>query len=287
MPRPRATSIHPDDEALSAYLDGEADAAELATVRAHLDSCAACRDRINALGAVRDVLQAAARTPLPIPPPAARDAAIGAALGSDVSIDGARRGGDEPATAAEVLSPPFGRRGRAPRWWAVASVAAALVVAGIALAVSRGANGTKTSAAFKASSPARQSASGLQPSTSGSDLGQLTASTARDRIRQAVAATRARDLTPAPTGPQLAPAGAASASGAGAPAAGAAPVPCLGPAAQRSGVDPSALVLAATATYQGTPAEVLVFQPAGTPTAQFEVMSRAGCGVLTFGAFVP
>lgn len=105
--------LHLDDEALSAVLDGEADAEE----SAHADACEACRAR---LGQLRDA-SVLVGTPVPAPDPARREAAIAAALGAT----------DRVADVAPM------RRRTVPRWLAAAA-ALVLAVVGISLVSSRG-----------------------------------------------------------------------------------------------------------------------------------------------------
>src|SRR5205085_11771523 len=62
---------HPDTDALSAFLDGEAP-----EVDAHVATCAECRRQLDALEQVRR----AVATAVPAPPPNARDSAVTAAL---------------------------------------------------------------------------------------------------------------------------------------------------------------------------------------------------------------
>ena len=53
------------DEDLSAYVDGELDAASHARVEAHLDVCAACREAVSELGAVRQAMRELPRARAP------------------------------------------------------------------------------------------------------------------------------------------------------------------------------------------------------------------------------
>src|SRR5438270_8305192 len=62
---------HPDTEAISAFLDGEAP-----EVDAHVATCAECRRHLDGLRRVRS----AVGTPVPPPAPRTRDAAVDAAL---------------------------------------------------------------------------------------------------------------------------------------------------------------------------------------------------------------
>ena len=66
------STTHPDDEQLSAFLDGEADG----DAAAHIAGCADCSARVEALRSVASAVAA----PLPQVGPAARDAAIANAL---------------------------------------------------------------------------------------------------------------------------------------------------------------------------------------------------------------
>jgi len=54
----------PDKEALSAYLDGEAEAPEARALAAHMEECSPCRSRINVLKALKAAVSAA----VPVPP---------------------------------------------------------------------------------------------------------------------------------------------------------------------------------------------------------------------------
>lgn len=65
------STMHPSDEDLNAYADGEAP-----EIAAHVDGCGACRARAEQLRTV----SALVATPPPPPDPAARDAAIAAAV---------------------------------------------------------------------------------------------------------------------------------------------------------------------------------------------------------------
>ncbi|MDQ6726492.1 MAG: hypothetical protein M3066_10065, partial [Actinomycetota bacterium] len=95
----------PDDEALSAFADGEAP--EWA---AHVTACPSCRAAVEALRAV----QAAVAAPIAPPDPGERDRAIAAAVAA-----GARRREPVEGTAA---------RGHRPaRWLVPASIAAVLL----------------------------------------------------------------------------------------------------------------------------------------------------------------
>jgi len=105
---------HLDDEALSAAIDGEAEAGALV----HLATCAACRRRLEALRAAASAVS----TPPPLPSPLEVDRAIAAAL--DAAL--------EPAAGSPDSSGGGRRRAtvvaRFPRRPAIAALAAAAVI---------------------------------------------------------------------------------------------------------------------------------------------------------------
>jgi len=77
-----------DTAELSAHLDGDLPAARARTVAAHVEGCAACREELAALGAMRAALSAA---PAPTPPPVEEGwAALSAAVAA-TSAEKARR----------------------------------------------------------------------------------------------------------------------------------------------------------------------------------------------------
>jgi hypothetical protein len=107
----------PDDELVSAVLDGEAGEDE----RARVEGDPVLRARLEELGSVRRAVAA----PPPPPDPAARERAVAAALESWAAAD-ARPAGAVPAPAPPAPIPLAARR-RTHVW--IASVAAAVVVA--------------------------------------------------------------------------------------------------------------------------------------------------------------
>jgi hypothetical protein len=157
-----SSGFHVDDDALSAALDGEATAGEVA----HISACVHCRDRQRELGAAA---RAVAGATVERRSPAAVDAAVAAALGEAAgAVAGAvGGGGSKPAGGGSAGGvggeAPFGRntaggwpvavaaRSRRRRWFPGAAAAAvAIVVLGVGLSaalLSRGTSGGSTSTA--------------------------------------------------------------------------------------------------------------------------------------------
>jgi hypothetical protein len=80
------------------------------------------------------------------------------------------------------------------------------------------------------------------------------------------------------------PAGGAAASASPQPTVGGPGSPCLGQAATDAKVAPQSVPeLQATLTYRGSPAQVFVFEVAGSHRA--EVLGVPGCGLLTAATF--
>ena len=88
------SDLHPDDEALSAHLDGEEP-----QVRVHVESCTACTARLAELRRVR----AAVGAPVTPPPAWQRDATIARALEAVGRAGGARRAHAGGIAAAILL----------------------------------------------------------------------------------------------------------------------------------------------------------------------------------------
>ena len=114
---------HPDLDTLSAYLDAEGDL----DVDAHLQGCAACRDRLAPLRAVRDTLAG------PVPPPsdAVRERTIAAALAAaDEWAPAGRPAGVTPPATAAGVTPPATAAGVTPPATAAGVAASATAAAG-------------------------------------------------------------------------------------------------------------------------------------------------------------
>jgi len=189
----------PDDEIVSAVLDGEATDEEVARV----DADAALTARLGELRAARDAIAA----PVSLPSPADRDAAVAAAMTESVS-----------AKVRPVVDMRDRRRRRALR---VASIAAALlIVVGIASAIAalssrddhkaKSAAGTEASVAPKdavaqpaAGGPAAGDAAASAPQSAAPELGSFqTPEDVVDAVRR-TQQTTATTTTPAPTSPPL------------------------------------------------------------------------------------
>jgi hypothetical protein len=245
---------HLDDDQLTALLDGEGAEAD----RAHLAGCDRCGERAGALRAAAALVAA---PPAP-PPEGARDAAVAAALAA----------ADRP-----VVSIPRPARRRPPAWLLPAAAVVALVAL-VAVVVPRWGQGTddeggdsEDRAALSAgddsgSGDAQDSAEGGAPAaetpplsrTSGGDLGALDEEADLvGRIDEAQGSQFALQED--------------RQGGAG---------PCDAPVrAREPGLED--LVLRATATWRGTPAEVLAYAPEGasSPTRAV-VVAVDGCTTL-------
>lgn len=98
--------------------------ASMPDVETHLESCASCREELNAL---RQVVAHASVGPLVPPPPSLRARVLSEALGEapDEALD------DVPPPAPVPLATARSRR-KAP-WWMVATAAAAALVVGVGI----------------------------------------------------------------------------------------------------------------------------------------------------------
>jgi hypothetical protein len=221
---------HLDDEQLSALLDGEGDPAD----GAHAEGCDRCGARLARLRAV------AAAVAEPPPPPAAadRDRAIAAAL-----------------RAREVV-PLRARRSGPPAW--LLAAAAVLVLALLAVPFLAGGDDGDDQVATSGGDAAEESGgeeaatleSGAAP-VDGGDLGPIDAGTDLTALAAASQAERAAEAPSSADESSGAGEGAADADAFGAPAcvdAVVADAPTLG-----------ALRYFARATFDGEPAQVLVF----------------------------
>jgi hypothetical protein len=265
------TDVHPDDEALSAYLDDEEP-----LLRDHIEGCEACRDRLDQFREVRDAIAA----PIDRVPGWQRDAAITGALS---------------ATAGRPAEP--WHRGVAARATGVA--AALLVVIGAALALTQladsdrnGAESTTAAgqtAADAGKGGAAERATTLAPGTVGDlgDLGELDNSAALRAIVEPKTAALAQ-AGGMRAGQEFAPA-APPAQGNSQDAA-ALEREVLDCAGKTQALDPENIgpTYAGTATWQGTPAGVLVYAVQGQADAvHVYVVARSDCRVLEFQSYRP
>jgi hypothetical protein len=252
------SDLHPDDEALSAHLDGEP-----AEPRGHVEGCAACTARLEQLRRVR----AAIGAPVPPPPAWQRDTAVSRAL------DAAdRRGGS----------------GRRLATWAGGVAAATLLLLGAAFGLSQLSNQGGSNAELTQTGASTTTGRGeAAAATAVAELGDLGALTDTAALRAVVQPTLAQLTADAPTAERATP-GAAQQFAAGDSAR-------LGKAARRCvdaarALDPANVRPAAAgrATWQGTPAEVLVYAVDGRPgAARVYVLARTDCRVLEFQSYAP
>ncbi|MCU1461952.1 MAG: hypothetical protein JWO37_2027 [Acidimicrobiales bacterium] len=249
-------SPHPDDEALSAALDGEDPAAA-----GHAASCADCRARMTALAG------AAALVATVVAPPAEheRDRAVAAAMAN---------AGDR------VVAPPTA--GTDSRWRPVLVAAAAVVlvvgiVAGVASLSSGGSKPATTASRAPASignaqppaATANASAGSLNATSAPADLGAVPdEATLRQRLNDALTARKSSATGDSAAGSTQAAPSALAASQCEAPA-----VRSAGPNAQ--------VVFRATLTYAGQPADVVVVKPEpSAPQLLAIVTARSTCSTL-------
>jgi hypothetical protein len=313
------TDGHLTDEQLSSHLDGvsarDPDEKVAPSIADHLATCAPCRRRLAALGAVRERM----RTPVEPVAPEVRAASIASVLRA-AELDPSGAGARSEAGVAEpdeVHAAPIVMARRRPQVL-VGAAAAVLVLAG-AIGIPIALSGRSTSGGSEASGPARATASAPAGVNGTSGLSQHVTSAVSDLgPLESVGALRSRvdGLFPAassaaPTGqPGTASVPAASPP---APPAAVAPTPsgsgsqdlnntfgaspamttqferCLSSATRAAGsaspASPASpaktLQLLATATFKGAPALVYVFQPGTGPDVQSAVVvARDGCKVL-------
>ena len=247
------TPPHPTDEDLSALLDGEAADA----TAAHAGSCPMCGARLAELEAVA----AAVGAPVPSPTDENRDAAVATALAA-VDDVGARRAHRERSV---------------PRWLAPAAAAAVLVavVIGVALA---GGGGRSSNETAKSQARNQRTEAGAGSAGSGASAAQDLGPLDEASLRRAVATNLSPDAQPGPAAP--------IAGGLRAGATAANDVAACERVLRAQAPALPALVLAASATWDGQRAAVLVFR-AGDEPAQVYVTSQAGCRILHFERFQP
>jgi hypothetical protein len=258
---------HLDDEQLSALIDGDAGADEAI----HAEGCERCSGRLAQL---RSAVAAVAAPPPP-PSPAERDRAITAAIGAR------EVGGSSPAIRHKVV-PLRPRRAGPPAWLLVAAVVLVAVLA-VPFLLRGDGDDDQFDAATSAQDSAESSGGGDAASTleaavplvDAGDLGPIDASTdLRPLLALAADQDRATDGAPTTT--------------AGGEAAGqSAPADALHCEAGLRADDPDlgALRVVATATFDGVPAQVLVFdRPADAQLVAY-VVAIEDCRVLNFSSF--
>jgi hypothetical protein len=255
-------SVHPDDEALSAHLDGEAPEWE-----SHVRSCPPCQARLAAFGRVAAAVGTAREAAAPGTGDEAVARAVAAATTSSSSVWKSRR----LVTAAAGIA------------------AAVLVAGGVVALVHRGAS-RSSSTASRALGPVAANV------VEAGDLGDLADDKAlKAQVEPSLSTTEA---APAAGAAGAAASKAPAQTGAKSEAlrsSSARPLPCE---AQARALQPGTQVLVyrAAARWQGTLAVVFGFTAAGpTPTrsagalspTRVYVMARSGCGLLHFQSYAP
>jgi hypothetical protein len=262
------TDVHPDDEALSAFLDREDPG-----TRDHIEGCASCSLRLDRFRGVR----AAIAAPIAHPPAWQRDAAIASAL-----------------AAASGPAAPW-HRGFATR--AAGIAAALLLVVGAAVAITQLGDSSRNDSSTAAGTVAAEEGAGVRSSRPSAeavgdlgDLGELAGSAALRAIVEPKVAEFAlaggpearQDAAPAPAGSSI----ATDAQNLDM-LKRTANLDCAGPTRELdpTNVGPSH---AGTATWQGTPATVFVYSVRGQEAAvHVYVVAQSDCRVLEFQSYKP
>ena len=255
---------HLDDDALSAHLDGEGDAA----TAAHLDGCAECRARLAQLRAAADAIGGS----IPAVDEVARRRAISAALG------------DAPARPRRAV----------PSWVAAAAAVVVLLLAAIPVVSSLRDDDTTQSTALR---KAERSAGDIAAFGAPDDLGpqsdpaalrqlleeRLTAPVPSGAEAPLAAQTRDGDDTGA------ADESTASGAAGGGGATGGSSVACLTEARAAGSDRVGSLLYVATLQWETRPALVFVFQApdpsASTLTRWAFVLARQDCQLLVAQSF--
>jgi anti-sigma factor RsiW len=278
----------PDDELLSALIDGEGTASERATTSDHARSCPACAERLAQLRAVA----AAVSSPVAPSDGGRRQAALAAALATFTSGPT-----NDSVTPLPQAAPA---RRHIPAWALGAAALVLAVLVAVPLVVNRSDNKERTTTAAAPVPTDKSNASQSGASQSGasqsnavpSEVGPPVAggvpySGAADLGDQADDAILAR-LVASGAGVVGAPNGVAArqvapTAGAGAPATpapAAAPTRCEAQAAAAAASDATRLRYAATLRWRGVPALVEAFD-GGDGHLRAVVLSTAACAVLT------
>jgi hypothetical protein len=289
------THHHLTDEQISAFIDGEgADDAEL------LAQCETCRQRREQLEAARGLL----RVPVTPVAPAVRAAAVAAALAGAEARNEPGSGGSEGGSAVCDLARPHRRR---PSGELIGSVAAAVVVLGLAVAIPVGLShggGSSPSASPSAraaphgpeqkSLSTRANPTGAPSALSAGtatghlpDLGSINSTTSLRRRLSSVQQRQALRQGPANTGSAATKNGTTDQAAPPAFAtSGLSPGVTTCVAAARAVVSSSdPLLLVATVRYRNTPALAVLVQTPDTGTGtttgrRVVVVTRTDCRVL-------
>lgn len=301
---------HPDDELLSATLDGEGDPA----TAAHLRGCDGCLARLDALDRVRRLVAAASG---PAPPGVADRAVAAAAAAWDEERSGrgapaaTRAAGGRPDDTIVPLRrrPPrwvgAGREGRRAPGWAIGAVAALVAAVVLVPVLLRDSGPGERTASAPTKGAATTAEAGVDAAViDGGELGPLSDPAAlRHRLQQALGgdagpeAVEGRpssddDLTtaaPAAPSPSPAATGDEDADVARQAAGGSPPVACRDAVRAQVGDRLGPLVYAATLRWQGTDAVVLAYRLVDRsgpgPDHLAFVMARDDCRVLASQGF--
>jgi hypothetical protein len=281
------TNAHPDDETLSAVLDGEGGQ----DADAHVAGCASCRERLTELRAA-----AAALADAPVPPPAVRESAIRAAL---IESAAGRPGTVGPARPARRHRYAHRQPLVTVGWVAAAAAVIALLVAVPALLGSGGSSmkasstASATTAVPVPASPVHGAQAGTAGPNASASSGYAVGGTVGGRDELVAPPDLGAQSDPVALGHQLdtilqarsgtkdlAPATTPGAEAvAGAPPTTAPSLRCAGVAANLIGAGPdAALTYGARLTWRGTPAEVYVFATGQHRYAG--VMNASSCQLL-------
>jgi negative regulator of sigma E activity len=269
---------HPDDELVSAYLDGEASAEEIARV----DADPALRTRLAAFRQVR----AAVGAPVEAPAAADRDRAVARALEA-----GVRR------PVADLDDARARRARRRSRWVPVASVAAAvlLLLAAVPLLSRLGedsnddlaATAAATTTAGAADASAEEGTEAASPQAhERRALGVVDDEAAlRHAVEDALAGEAPAAVFSAST---TAPAGGGAAGDSTQPDAAAPPPATCEESIAVLFPDLGVLLLTGEATLRGEPVEVFVYRltdPGAGPTRQLLALSPSTCAIVNAQTF--
>jgi hypothetical protein len=274
------TERHPDDEALSAVLDGEGGDDD----RIHVDGCAPCQARLAQFRGVSLAVGAAV--------PARADSEISAAVSRALAAAGASGGSGATRAAWAPAGRSAGRRRpnrtppKAARLAAIAAIV--VIVAGITsvIAVTSHHSRAKESSAASATIPRVAGAAGAAASAAAASGSTTTPpgggppSTPAPRTPSAASPALGNQSDPTVLAAALR---AMEKDGsAGDAATFLSPPACTEPAASGAGLDPSSRpLLVAPLTWKGQDAQVLVFAVSGPTTSQRAVVVDAdSCAVL-------
>jgi hypothetical protein len=267
---------HPDDELLSASLDGQAEA-DAAT---HIAGCPSCQARRAALDGVRQAVRA-------MPPPPGVDVTERAVAAALAAWSG------EQSSGVVVALPEQRARRRIPAWalGAAAAVAALVVAVPLVSGNSNGGDSEQTASAPAGENDNRAAADAGAAVLDGGDLGEQSDQIALGQILQGAVAAPAPS-TAAAASPEAATGGEAPAAdekGLDDTTTFASSSPCAGAVRSAFGRGLGPLIYSASLHWQGTPAVVLAYRlediSATGPDHRAFVMALDGCRLLVVQGF--